>query len=91
MGQFIYSPYPADLDNIQNQCNSDESCLKAVIWCFVSGNGFYPHPSWRVVIWSLFCANEIQLAEHIRNFAEPVQGIYTDCNVTDLDDTSDFV
>ena len=62
------------LDGIQGQQVSDEACLKAVIEDFLSGKGRYQHPSWRVVIWYLYKANEIQLAEHIRSFAEPVKG-----------------
>ena len=72
LGEHIYSPLP---DNIQRQHVSDEACLKAVIEHFLSGKSlFYKQPSWRAIIWSLYKANEIQLAEHIRSFAEPVQG-----------------
>ena len=63
------------LDDIQRRHASDEACLKAVIELFLSGKGYYyKQPSWRAVIWSLYKANEIQLAEHIRSFTEPVQG-----------------
>ena len=69
-----------ELDRIQRQRVSDEACLKAVVENFLSGKGlygqpsWYRQPSWRAVIWCLYKANEIQLAEHIRSFAEPVQG-----------------
>ena len=33
------------------------------------------HVSWRVVIWALYCANEIDKAQQIRSYAEPLQGI----------------
>ena len=62
------------LDNIQRQHVSDEARLKAVVEDFLSGKSWYKQPSWRAVIWSLYEANEIQLAEHIRSSAEPVQG-----------------
>ena len=62
------------LNDIQHQHVSDEACLKAVVEDFLGGKGQYKQPSWRAVIWSLYKANEIQLAEHIRSFAEPVQG-----------------
>ena len=62
-----------DLDAIRHQHVSDEACLKAVIEDFLGGIGYYK-PSWRVVIWSLYKANEIELAEHIRSYAEPVKG-----------------
>ena len=60
------------LDDIQCRQVSDEACLKAVVQNFLSGKGRYKQPSWRAVIWSL---NEIQWAEHIKSFPEPVQGI----------------
>ena len=62
------------LDDIQHRHVSDEACLKSIVEDFVGGGGQYKQPSWRAVIWSLYKANEIQLAEHIRSFAEPVQG-----------------
>ena len=74
LGQYMYSYYSSQLDNIQRQHVSDEACLKAVVEDFFSGKGHYKRPSWRAVIWSLYKANEIQLAEHIRSFAKPVQG-----------------
>ena len=74
LGQYmIYSP--SKLDDIQRRHDSDEACLKAVIELFLSGEGlYYQQPSWRAVIWSLYRENEIQLADNIRSFAEPVQG-----------------
>ena len=75
LGQFIYSLVSSSLDDIQRQHVSDEACLKAMVEGFLSGKGRrYKQPSWRAVIWSLYKANEIQLAEKIRSFAEPVQG-----------------
>ena len=73
LGVRIYSPLSSKLDAIHHQHVSDEACLKAVIEGFLSGKGRYK-PSWRRVIWSLYRVNEIQLAEHIRSFAEPVKG-----------------
>ena len=75
LGQHIYSPLSYLLDAIQGQHVSDEACLKAVIVKFLSGKGLYRPPSWKTLIWCLYESNEIQLAEHIRSFAEPVQGI----------------
>ena len=63
-----------NLDDIQRQYVSDEACLKAVVEDFLSGEGLYEQPSWRAMIWSLYKANEIQLVENVRSFAEPVQG-----------------
>ena len=73
LGEYIYSS-SFELDDIQRRHASDEACLKAVIELFLNGEGDYKQPSWRAIIWSLYNANEIQLAECIRSFAEPVQG-----------------
>ena len=77
LGQHIL--YCPGVGAIQRQHVSDEACLKAVIEDFLSGEGTCIYkPSWRRVIWSLYKANEIQLAEHIRSFAEPVKGMERD-------------
>ena len=60
------------LDSIQRQYDSDESRLKAVVEHFFKSGG--NQPSWRAVICILYRANELQLAEQIRSYAEPVQG-----------------
>ena len=74
LGVQIYSPLLSIMDAIRRQHVSDEARLKAVIEGFLSDKGYYKQPSWRAVIWSLYEANEIQLAEHIRSYAEPVKG-----------------
>ena len=63
-----------ELDNIQQQHDSDEDCLKTVVKCFLKDGGQFRQPSWRTMILCLYRANEIQLAEQIRSYAEPVQG-----------------
>jgi hypothetical protein len=70
LGKDIFYYLPSELDDIQHRHVSDEACLKAVIEGFLSGEGCYKQPSWRALIWSLYETNEIQLAEHIRSFAE---------------------
>ena len=76
LSRHIYLYDSSKLDDIQHQHVSDEACLKAVIEGFLSGKGYrYKQLSWRAVIWSLYEANEIQLAEHIRSFAEQMQGM----------------
>ena len=75
LGQHICNYDSFMLNDIQRRHVSDEACIKAVIKGFLSGKGYrYHQPSWRALIWSLYQSNEIQLAEHIRSFAEPVQG-----------------
>ena len=66
--------FSVDTDNIEWQHDSDEAqCLKAVVEKFLLGEGRY-QPSWRAVINSLDMENEVQLADMIRSFGEPVQG-----------------
>ena len=64
-----------NLDDLQHEHGSDENCLKGVVEKFLLGKGQYSQPSWRTVIWSLYKANEHHLADQIRSFAEPVQGV----------------
>ena len=72
--QFIQNS--TDLDALQRQHGSDEECLKSVIEKLLQGKGRrYKQPSWRAVIWSLYEANEIQLASHIKSYGEPLQGV----------------
>ena len=62
-------------DVIQSQHDSDEDCLKDVVERFLrGGSALYKKPSWRAVIWCLYKAKEIQLAEQIKSYAEGVQG-----------------
>ena len=62
------------LNEIQQQYDSDKDYLKTVVERFLKGSGPFNKPSWRAVIMCLYRANEIQLAEQIRSYAEPVQG-----------------
>ena len=61
------------IDSIKRQHDSDEACLKAVVEKFLLGEGLY-QPSWRSMIHILDGVNEVQLADKIRSFGEPVQG-----------------
>ena len=63
------------LNDIRQQYDSDEDRLKALVERFLKGGSPpFKQTSWRVVIWCLYEANEFQLAEQIRSYAEPVQG-----------------
>jgi hypothetical protein len=65
----------SQLDAIQSQYGSDVLRLKAAVEKFLRGESpFYPHPSWRTVIQALDRMNEIQLADKIIDYGEPVQG-----------------
>ena len=65
--------FGVNTDSIKHQHDSDEACLKAVVEKFLLGEGDL-QPSWRAVIYSLDMAVEVQLADNIRSFGEPVQG-----------------
>ena len=66
--------YPK-LDEIEKQHQSDESCLRAVIECWLKGDEMDGEPSWRRIIWRLDGANETRpVADSIRHFAEPLPG-----------------
>ena len=55
---------------------NDEAHLKDIVQQFIQGKGLY-QPSWRAVIYVLDLANEIHLADQIRHYGEPVQGVCT--------------
>ena len=70
-GQFDYPK----LDEIESQHQSDDSRLRAVIECWLQGEGKDEEPSWRVLIWRLDWKNETRAAaDNIRHFAEPLPG-----------------
>ena len=60
-------------DSIKRQNDSIQDCVKAVVEKFLLGEGRY-QPSWRAVIWSLDWVGEVDLADKIISFGEPVQG-----------------
>ena len=60
-----------NLDRIHNEHESDEARLRAVVEEFLSE----VDSSWRRVIWVLYCAGEIDKAQQIRSYAEPLQGV----------------
>ena len=66
--------YPK-LDEIERQHQSDDSRLRAVIECWLLGEGLDKEPSWRALIRNLDWGNETRAAaNHIRHFAEPLPG-----------------
>ena len=74
-GDYIFrSTYPK-LDEIGQQHQSDDSRLRAVIECWLQGEGRDKEPSWRALIWRLDDATETSAtADNIRHFAEPLPG-----------------
>ena len=55
---------------------NDEANLKDIVQEFIQGEGSY-QPSWRAVIHALDFTNEIHVADQIRHYGEPVQGVCT--------------
>ena len=63
-----------DLDALQREHGSVEDCLKTVVRQFVDRRDWY-NVTWRAVIWSLYKASEIQLADQIRSYGEQLEGV----------------
>ena len=84
LGQHIFS-FKLDAVLVQQRHVSDKARLKDVVELFLSGKGHYKQPSWRALIWSLYKANETQLADNIRSYAEPVQGRCGELHMHDSD------
>ena len=62
--------YPQiNLNKIHDEYESDEARLRAVV------EESWHTLSWRMVIWALYCANEVDKAQQIRSYAEPLQGM----------------
>ena len=67
-----------NLDRIRDTHDSDEARLREVVEEFLTGTGslsWMGPPTWRRVIWALYCAEEIDKAQQIRSYAEPLQGM----------------
>jgi len=62
------------VDEIEQLYQSDDDRLRAVIKCWIQGDGEDEQPSWRGIIHALDCADETRIADNIRPFAEPVSG-----------------
>ena len=64
-----------DLDDINDDFETDEARLEAVVKYFLRAT--YCSPSWRKVHWSLCQVNPDYLADpHIKSYAEPLEGIH---------------
>ena len=70
-----WEPEYPKLEEIESQHQSDDSRLRAVIECWLQGEGRDKEPSWRRIIWALDGATETSTAaDPIRHFAEPLPG-----------------
>ena len=77
------------LDRIHDEHESDEARLRAVVEKFLTKSDrsrmltlqlmrrrkSQRNPTWRRVIWALYCIHEIDKAQQIRSYAEPLQGM----------------
>ena len=64
-------PKHTNLDRIYDEHESDEARLRAVVEQYL----YRPVRSWRRVIWALYCIDELDKAQKIRSYAEPLQGM----------------
>ena len=68
--------YISRLDRIHDAHESDEARLRAVVEEFLTETDtFRSGPSWRRVIRALYHADEIDKAQQISSYAEPLQGM----------------
>ena len=66
-----------DIDNtkvqaIEREYSSNEDRMRAAVQQWLEGGG--RPPSWRRLAWSLDCAGDIEAADLIRGFTEPLSG-----------------
>ena len=62
-----------NLDRIHDGHESDEARLRAVVEKFLREPR--SSPSWKNVIWALYCEDEIDKAQQIMSYAEPLGGM----------------
>ena len=63
-----------NLELIEHESN--DARIRAIVKDFLDGGLLGKKPTWRAVVWSLIEADESKVANEIRNYAEPVQGVY---------------
>ena len=82
----LFSNNPSYVDEIEAQEQSDDERLHALIDHWLQGEGD-EQPSWRALVFNLDYAGETELADKIRQFAEPVSGESCD-TITSLNSVS---
>ena len=73
LGKMLFVNNQSYLDEIERQYQSDDERLHALIDHWLEGEG-EEQPSWRALILNLDYAGETEVADKIRQFAEPVSG-----------------
>ena len=66
-----------NLDRIRDTYKSDEARLRGMVEEFIAKTD----RSWRRVIWALYCFGDIDKAQQISSYAEPLQGTCMYCVV----------
>ena len=67
------NPRITNLDRIDFEHETDEARLRAVVEEFLTADDYFP--LWRKVIWVLYRVDEIDKAQQISSYAEPLQGM----------------
>ena len=73
LGENLFSNNKSYLDEIEAQHQSADEHLHALIDHWLQGEGA-EQPSWRALVYNLDWAKETEVADKIRQFAEPVSG-----------------
>jgi len=68
-----WEPEYPKLEEIESQHQSDDSRLRAVIECWLQGEGRNEEPSWRRIIWALDGATEDHGIETIASYPGPFE------------------
>ena len=76
LGESLIGCTNPKLIEIQTQSRSSVDRLRAVVEHWLQNGG---RPSWRVIMWALDWAEESQLADPIRDYAEPPRGESSNC------------
>ena len=72
VGWWLLSLNEAKVKAIEKKYSSVEDRMRAVVHQWLQGGGL--PQSWKVLVWSLDLAGDIQVADPIRGFAEPPRG-----------------
>ena len=72
LGELLLPLDHGKLNAIQRENSTDQDRLRAAVEQWLKGEGL--PPSWRSLIWSLYLAGELTVADPIRGFAEPPRG-----------------
>ena len=72
VGRLLLDYNEAKVQAIEREYSSNEDRMRAAVQQWLEGGG--RPPSWRRLAWSLDCAGDIEAADLIRGFTEPLSG-----------------